>query len=442
LDILKQAMSEQLPVRAIVIEPAALKQTGLYLTNSSISQVLLVADHRTYDAAGRELAGRLASDGLEVSLCLLEDQENGQLPADETSIVQLMEALSPEHEALIAVGSGTIHDIVRFVSHRAGKRFISVPTAPSVDGFSSVGAPIILRGFKQTVPACAPEAIFADLHVLAAAPQSMVAAGFADMLGKYTSLADWRLGHLLFNEPYDSYAAQLTEQGLRLCVDHVADIAARSESGMRRLMEGLILSGIAMLSFGSSRPASGGEHHLSHFWEMSYLTEGRPALLHGAKVGVACVLMAELYERIARTTVSQLDVTIASGGLELADSSKIQEEWSNIVKVYGKISPAVMKENGWKESFAKHPILSSGSLEAGVLYQRIRSQWDKIQTIARMVPKPQQIAGWLEQTGGPAYREQLSIPDDMLSSSMRYAMYVRNRFTVLRLHHLLSNFAS
>jgi glycerol-1-phosphate dehydrogenase [NAD(P)+] len=441
LDVLNQALSEQHHVRLVVIETGALLRVEAYLKEQSLRQVLLVADLRTYEAAGRMLTERLTSQGVETGLCLLEDQEGDQLPANETAIVQLLESLSPEHEALIAVGSGTIHDIVRFVSHRSGKRFISVPTAPSVDGFSSVGAPIIMRGFKQTVPANAPEAIFADLQVLASAPKSMIAAGFADMLGKYTSLADWRLGRLLFQESFDSHAEKLTEQGLRLCVDYVGDIAAQSQTGMKRLMEGLILSGIAMLSFGSSRPASGGEHHLSHFWEMSYLTEGRPALLHGAKVGAACVLMAELYDRIGAIPARTIELSAASGARALADSNTALNEQKAILDIYGKLGSAVLKENGWQEEAPKHPILSSGQLGAKELYEVIVQQWDGIQAIARQVPKPLQLTGWLEQVGGPAYREQLGITDSLLSASLRYAMYVRNRFTVLRLHHLLSTFS-
>ncbi|KRE83838.1 hypothetical protein ASG89_12020 [Paenibacillus sp. Soil766] len=114
----------------------------------------------------------------------------GEVAADEQAIVQLMVDTSLTSKELIAVGSGTIHDIVRFVSHRTKRPFLSVPTAPSVDGFASVGAPLIVRGFKKTIPCSAPEAIFADLGLLAAAPQAMIAAGVGDMLGKHKACVD------------------------------------------------------------------------------------------------------------------------------------------------------------------------------------------------------------------------------------------------------------
>ena len=145
------------------------------------------------------------------------------------------------------------------------------------------------------------------LDVLCLAPQAMVAAGFGDMLGKYTSLADWKLGQLLLEEHYCEIAADMTMAGLQLCIDHIDGIRDRNEIGIKSLMEGLILSGISMLLVGNSRPASGAEHHLSHYWEMRFILEERKALLHGAKVGVACILMAGLFECLVTIDAGQAE---------------------------------------------------------------------------------------------------------------------------------------
>jgi glycerol-1-phosphate dehydrogenase [NAD(P)+] len=433
-----QVLHSDMPIKRIAIEADALRQAAVYMREHSTERALIVADARTFQAAGKELAELLRSEGCIADVCMLEDREAGELPADEMAIVQLLESLAPEHETIIAVGSGTIHDIVRFVSHRTGRRFVSVPTAPSVDGFSSVGAPLIIRGFKQTVPACAPEVIFADLRVLSAAPSAMAAAGFGDMLGKYTSLADWRLGHLLYDEPYDHHAADLTEQGLTLCVDHIEEIAGQTHSGMRKLMEGLILSGIAMLHLGNSRPASGSEHHLSHFWEMQYLLEGRPALLHGAKVGAASVVMAGLYEQLGSLSIEELP-RWPSRFLSMEAS---QAEAEAIRRVYGRIGASVLKENGLEEGEPtpkRHPILSSGRLDGEQLLRRIIEHWDEVQAIASRVPSPTHLTDLLRRVGGPVDIEQLGVTKMMLGQSLGYAMYVRSRFTVLRLYHLVKH---
>lgn len=278
-----------------VLEAGALAKIAPYIRLRGFASVALVADDNTWNAAGERLAASLAEAGIACAVCRLKANGQGDVIADERTIVQVLLETPRDAEAVLAVGSGTINDVVRFACFQTGRVFISVPTAASVDGFTSVGAPIITDGFKQTVPAIAPEAIFADLDVLAAAPQRLTAAGFADMLGKFTSLADWRFSQRMAGEHYCPLAYELTERALQQCLDTVDEIAAGSRRGVEVLMEALLLSGWSMLLVGHSRPASGGEHHLSHHWEMAYIAEGRRQLLHGAKVGVASVMLAKLY---------------------------------------------------------------------------------------------------------------------------------------------------
>ena len=151
---------------------------------------------------------------------------------------------------------------------------------------------------KQTISARSPIAIFADLPTLCAAPRAMIAAGFGDKLGKFTALADWRLGHLVGDEPYDERIAQGTRNAVQGCVNRVEEIGIAWEDGVRGLMEGLIELRFCMMETGCSRPAAGTEHYLSHFRETKLLRENRPAILHGAKVGVACIMVAQCYERV------------------------------------------------------------------------------------------------------------------------------------------------
>ncbi|ULL14238.1 sn-glycerol-1-phosphate dehydrogenase [Paenibacillus sp. H1-7] len=412
------------PIRKVTIERGALTALPKYAEERGYRELLLVADRRTLDAAGRELLQLCEAAQLQARLCVLEDDEHGELAADERVIVQLMLHVTPSAQAIVAVGSGTIHDVVRFVAHRTNRTFWSVPTAPSVDGFASVGAPLIVGGFKQTVPACAPEAIFADLALLAKSPQAMIAAGFGDMLGKYTSLADWQLGRILFGEPYCELAAEMTRQGLALCVDHAEDIAAGTELGVRKLMEGLTLSGISMLLVGNSRPASGGEHHLSHYWEMRFIQERRRALLHGAKVGVAAVKMAALYESAAALSQEAAAEAIAARQAR-GDVPTLERMRAQIAEGYGSIAEQVLAENGLGAA-------SESALD-DELPRRIVERWDDIRSVCRSVPSPQELAAALRRAGGPAAVEELGVEEKLLRDSLQYAMYVRNRYTIIRL---------
>jgi glycerol-1-phosphate dehydrogenase [NAD(P)+] len=335
-----------------------------------------------------------------------------------------MRALDQQERTFVAVGSGTITDITRFVSHRTRGQFISVPTAPSVDGFTSIGAPMIIEGVKKTVYCHAPVAIFADLNTLCAAPQAMIAAGFGDMLGKYTSIADWRLGQLLWDEPYDESIAQRTLAAVQLCADNVEGIGQAQPAAIGALFDALVESGYCMLDFGQSRPASGAEHHYSHFWEMKLLHEGRPAILHGAKVGVATVLVAGLYDRVrslSRAEVADL--------LEASNLPNRAEELAIIRRAYGKEADEVSRDQ------ARFLDLSAGEYDA--LKRRILDNWDAVQAIAAQVPPAAQVARLLDTAGGPSRVEQIGISAEERDMAIADAHYLRDRFTVRKLTRML-----
>ncbi|XEC93947.1 sn-glycerol-1-phosphate dehydrogenase [Paenibacillus tarimensis] len=370
-------------IDTIRIEPRAIDHIGSYLVQKSVQRVLLVADDNTYRAAGRAVEEQLRKSGCTASVCIVPPNHQGDVVADERSIVHLMLEVSPQHtELLIAVGSGTIHDIVRIVAFKTGKPFLSVPTAASVDGFNSKGAPIIVKGNKITIAASAPIAIFADLDILVKAPAALAAAGFGDMLGKFTSLFDWKFSHAIAGEPYCPLAAGITEKALRSCIEHVDDIAAGDAEGIRLLMTALIESGLAMLIFGQSHPASGSEHHLSHYWEMEYLRLGYKQLLHGAKVGAACAEISALYHREAK------EETLLQACAAAAEDERKQ--------------------------------------------RAVKKRWDEIADWLKEIPSPDQLRQWLVAVGGPSNPAALGLEAELVSRSLEQAHEVRSRYTLLR----------
>ena len=285
------------PHLPVYIGPDALPELVHFCQERQLSNFALVADDNTYAALGVRAESALRAQGFDVRTILLKGDDIG---ADARSAFQVLLALDRVPRIFIGVGSGTITDVTRVISHRIGSEFISLPTAASVDGFTSIGAPTVIDGAKITVNADGPLAVFADLPTLCAAPQRMIAAGFGDLLAKLTSIADWELGVLLWDEPYDAEIARRSRAAALACAARADAVATASVDGVRDLFEGLIESGFCMLDFGETRPASGYEHHISHFWEMKLLREGRHAVLHGAKVGVAVRISARRYDEVRR----------------------------------------------------------------------------------------------------------------------------------------------
>jgi glycerol-1-phosphate dehydrogenase [NAD(P)+] len=392
-----------------------------YCRENHVSQLTLVADQNTYTALGRRLGDALRDQEVGVKTVVLSGEE---VIADEQFIMQVLVRAEREDQTYLAVGSGTITDITRFVSHRTKSSFISVPTAPSVDGFTSTGAPIVVGGAKKTFITQPPLAIFVDSPTITSAPQRLIAAGFGDMVGKFTSLADWKLGHILWDEPYDEAIAQRARTAVENCVRIAEQIGRGSEASIRTLMEGLLESGLCMLDSGSSRPASGAEHHCSHYWEMKLLWEHRPALLHGTKVGVASIFIAEEYEKVRRTTRQQLIQHLKDA--KLPDR---EQEVQRIRMAYGVTADDVIE--------AQSEFLNMSADKFDLLKQRIIDQWSLVQDIAAAVPGPQELADVLEQAAAETSPQSLGLSDQEVKLALDYGHYLRNRLTVSKLKHLI-----
>jgi glycerol-1-phosphate dehydrogenase [NAD(P)+] len=412
-------LSQPRPV--VTVDEQATAQLVQFCRAQGHTQLFLVADANTYTAKGEDVATALQATGFDLKQIVLTSKE---VIVDGEHVFAIMRALDLTPRTFIAVGSGTITDLTRFVSHRTRGQFISVPTAPSVDGFTSTGAPMIIEGVKKTVYCHAPIAIFADTQVLCAAPQAMIAAGFGDMLGKYTSIADWRLGQLLWDEPYDEAIAQRTLDAVQQCVDNVEGIGAAQPQAIRALFDALVESGYCMLDFGQSRPASGAEHHTSHFWEMKLLAEGRPAILHGAKVGVATVLVAGLYDRVRSLSRDQ-----AADLLEASSLPDRAAELQRIAAAYGSEADEVSRDQ------ARFLDLTAQDYDS--LKRRILDNWDAIQAVAAQVPPAEAVARLLETAGGPSRIDQIGLSAEERDMALADAHYLRDRFTVRKLARVL-----
>ena len=392
-----------------------------YCHKQGIAKLVLVADQNTFGVLGRAVETRLKDQGFDLIPIVFANHE---VIADAHHILEILVTADREPRTYVAVGSGTITDITRFVSWRTSNPFIAMPTAPSVDGFTSMGAPLILGGVKTTLLTQPPQAVFADLDTLVTAPRAMIAAGLGDMLGKYTSVADWRLGHLLWDEPYDESIAQRTLAAAQRCADQTAAIGAGSRAGILALMEGLIESGYCMLDFGSSRNASGTEHHYSHYWEMQLLQEGRPAILHGAKVGVATVLVAQMYDQIKELARDQVADLLEDSNLPAKD-----EEIARIQAAYGSMAPSIVKD--------QRPFLDLTDEKYNALKAKILAHWTEILEIAAQVPSAQEITRSLQAVSGPTSVSELGLTAEEQAKAEQYGHYLRQRFTIRKLVRVL-----
>jgi glycerol dehydrogenase-like iron-containing ADH family enzyme len=277
-------------IEIVIAKDAAARMAGR-LAAAGWQEALVVADANTQEAAAGCVASELRSAGIATSEIVFEERSG--LTAEAHAIARVRSALTPGLRA-IAVGSGVITDIVRYASYLEDRVFVSVPTAASVDGYASSVAALEVDGVKVTRPARAPEAIFADPRVIAAAPTELARAGIGDLLGKATAHVDWLVAHLLYGEVYSATIAAGVIEQVALVADQVEPLLHADPAASETLLRALIRSELAIAAFGNSRPASGCEHHASHFWDLLAARGMRAHAAHGLQVGYASRLAMKL----------------------------------------------------------------------------------------------------------------------------------------------------
>lgn len=337
--------------------------------------------------------------------------------------VEKLEASLHQHEAIpLAVGSGTINDLTKLAAHQAKRPYMCVATAASMDGYTAFGASITRKGFKQTFPCPAPAAVVADLGVIAAAPPEMNAWGYADLLAKRTAGADWILADALGVEPIDTQAWNIVQGRLRDAVADPPGVRARHPETLRRLVEGLMLGGLAMQSVRSSRPASGAEHQFSHLWDTQRHTHQGRAPSHGLKVGIGTLAVTAFYECLLRRPLEELDVERCVAVWPDA------AEWSRRARgLFGETAAGALAV---QEIAAKH--ISRDDLRRQL--ERLRAVWPQLTIRLRQQLIPFSVLREMLRTVGAATDPvQIGISVDRLRDSFWQAFFIRRRFTVLDL---------
>jgi len=225
-----------------IVSSGALYDIDKYLSKYGlVGYTVAVYDENTYKAT----ADRHPTVNKEVIL------DPKDLHANEHGVEYLMENLPRQAEILIAIGSGTIHDLTRYCAYKMGADFVSCPTAASVDGFCSSVAAMTWHGCKKTLTAVAPKIVVADIDIIKNAPIRLAKSGFGDMIGKYVALTDWKIGNILTGEFYCERIANMTLDATKEVLMSIEGIMVGQDEAYEKLTYGLLLSGLAMQMMGN-----------------------------------------------------------------------------------------------------------------------------------------------------------------------------------------------
>ena len=401
---------------------------GVFASAFGDARAVVVADDRTFAAEGREIVDCLRRAGVE---CGETFRFGPEVYAEYSFVERLQAALGSTVAVPVAVGSGTINDLTKLVAHRLGRPYLAVATAASMDGYTAYGASITFRGSKQTFDCPAPRAVLADLDVIAAAPPGMNASGYADLLAKGVAGADWILADAVGEEHIDPEVWATVQEFLPSWVESPGGVARNEPETLRRLTVGLMMSGFAMQSARSSRPASGADHQFSHLWDMQHHTHEGVAPSHGFKVGIGTLASLELYEVLLRRDLDRIDVDAAVAGWPSPERIE-----ARIAELFGE---GELAAKALEETAAKQP--TPEALRAQL--ERLRDGWPALRGRLVQHLRPFRDArAMLREAGCPSEPEQIGISRERLRLSFDQAYYIRRRFTVLDFARRLGVFES
>jgi glycerol-1-phosphate dehydrogenase [NAD(P)+] len=283
-------------LKEIKVSLDALDECVAFLEDGTRGKTMVVCDENTFGVAGSKIIDALGNCESHV----IRERNGVHVAPNDTFVGEVLIQTPRDVDFFLAVGSGVVNDITRQVSYKMGKPYAVFATAPSMDGYASITSSLITNDIKQTVPGQCPVAIFADPRILRDAPFEMLTAGFGDVIGKYNAIRDWRFGRDYKNEHYCPVMAETVMNAVRKCEENAALLRTRDEQAVVNVMEALTLAGMAMGMYRNTRPASGAEHHIVHYWDVDCIARGVEHPLHGNSVGVGTVVICELYKLVEK----------------------------------------------------------------------------------------------------------------------------------------------
>ena len=409
-------MEHNIDVEKIVIESGAVSQLEEIL--EEFQNPVFICDSNTRTAAEPFLEEEFKD------YPVIELNPEG-LQADNRGVNKVMKQLdycdrglsSVSVDVLVAIGGGTIHDLTRYAATEYDIPFVSIPTAASVDGYAANVAALTWDGLKRTVAGVSPRWILADTDIFSAAPSRLTASGVSDFLGKYISILDWKIAHLVTGEYICEEVCDLLEKALRDVSRVLEDIRFGDKDAIEKLTYALLLSGLCMQMVESPRPVSGAEHMVSHLWDLNVLNEKTNAL-HGEQVGLGLLIVTDYYKKLGYA-IRHKKVTVKSETAKGLEMSLLEHTFGKKGLLEG-----ILTEN------TPNPL-------ENIDLEELEEQLPEIEDLIDDLPDADDMYAKLHDAGCVHEISNLGIDKEKVELTLQSSPYVRNRLTLLRLSKLL-----
>jgi len=400
-----------------VIKKGAVNEIGAYAGKFGAKKAFVYGDVNTFSIIGEKVCKLLSECEISQKVYVFPQKRT---EPDEGAVGSLIMHYETDCDIIIAIGSGVMNDLGKILSCTASKPYIIIATAPSMDGYESATSSMAIDGVKVSLATRCPDIIIGDIDILKTCPAHMIKSGLGDMIAKYTAVCEWRISALINNEYYCESIAQHIRASLKKCISNAGRLLDKDDKCIEAIFEGLIECGSAMEYAGSSRPASGGEHYMSHIWDMRALEHGTPAELHGIQCAVASLYSAKIYDELKKYVPDKQKAMEYVGMFNF-------EKWSNELKYFvgdGAIPMIALESGEQKYNPDKHKKRIEIIIE----------KWDKIvEIINQEVPSYDELSRILDLIDAPKTLEDMGMDSSVLPMTIKASKDIRDKYVLSRL---------
>ncbi|MBE6609109.1 MAG: sn-glycerol-1-phosphate dehydrogenase [Ruminococcaceae bacterium] len=370
--------------------------------NSFPKKIYVVTDESAFRAA-EGIVESLEKAGFDMEIKVYPDMKYAYMATSD----EILKA-SESFDGILSVGTGSVNDVCRYAAARADKAFAIFGTAPSMDGFASDSAPLIANNFKISYPCRQPSIVLADADILAASPDELKSAGFGDVIAKYVGIVDWKVARYTVGEYYCENIVKLVKDTVDNVMTLADKVTSKSPEAAKAIMDTLILTGCAMQLAKCTRPASGSEHVVSHFWEIHKLEKGIWPDYHGKKVGMATLLVTKIYKALLKY-----------------DEIEPKKERFVIDDVLSHYS-----ERNKDEILGYNIPLPTDEIDL----EKFKADWKLIkEDIRTVLPDYDVLLEAMKKAGCATTLEECNLSPEFAIEGLIYSPYMRRRITLLRI---------
>ena len=398
----KTGQRRTIPVQDIVIaDTLEGSEAGLVQRLHPGKSIVVVSDERTRGVLGERVFRALQPFGNAKEFVWERPRVTPE------GIDELTEG-TRDAEALIAVGSGTINDSVKYNTFLTKREYSVFATSP-MNAYTTPTASVSFKGFKKSITCHSAKGVFFDPGVVSRCPKRLISAGFADVVCRTTSQVDWLLSHILIDTPYDETAYTLLAYDEESMMANAGRILTGDFEAVAILTRIAALMGLATSFTGTTHVGSMAEHMISHYIDM-FAGEGHPGTSHGEQVGVATLTMSRLQNQILNA-----DRPPALRPTEIPKNELHQR--------FGSAAGEMIAQTTRK---------ALDSAMAYALNQRFEQEWPQITGRLRAVMLPyQKLHDCMQAAGCQLTGASLGLDPEFYRDAVRYARFIRDRLTML-----------